>query len=412
MTVASAQSSLIPAARGRPGDDPIFALHHEATKRAAAGESILNATLGTLYTEDGHLAIMPSVVETLQRVQGEEVAGYAPVAGRPDFLNAVVADLFGDGPLARQAVAAATPGGTGAVFQSVINFLEPGQKLLTSSYHWGPYPSIARNSGRDFETFPMFEADKTFDVDGLAAALDRHVDTQGRALVVINDPCHNPTGYSLRQEEWRRVAEVLRTAGERAPVAVLMDVAYFRFAGKAETAWIHAIPGLLESTTVLVAWSASKSFAQYGARVGALVALHRDAEERAQIKNALAFGCRATWSNCSHLGQRAVAELLTVPELRERSRGERNELIELLGARIDAFNVGAEQIGLRMPRYDSGFFVTVFARDSQKAAARMRDLGVYVLPVAGALRVALCSTPLPEVPRLLDALEKGIAAAG
>jgi len=404
--------ALVPAARGRPGDDPIFALHAEATKRAATGESILNATLGTLATEEGRLAVMPSVIETLQRVQGAGVAGYAPVAGRADFTDAVVTDLFGDGPLAKQAVAVATPGGTGAVFQSVINFLEPGQKLLTTSYHWGPYPGIARNSGRDFESFPMFRTDQAFDVDALESALDRHVATQGRALVVVNDPCHNPTGYSLRQDEWRRVGEVLRDAGERAPVAVLLDVAYFRFGGASQTAFVNAIPGLLESTTVLVAWSASKAFAQYGARVGALVALHRDAEERTQIRNALAYGCRTTWSNCSHLGQAAVAQLLSVPELRERSDAERAELIELLGARIEAFNAGAKQIGLRMPRYDSGFFVTVFTRDGAKTAAAMRDLGVYVLPITGAVRVGLCSTPLDAVPRLLDALEKGVAAAG
>ena len=405
-------SSLIPAARGRPGDDPIFALNHEATRRAAAGESILNATLGALYTEDGHLALMPSVLETLQRVQGEEVAGYAPIAGRPDFLEAAVADVFGDGPLAKQAVAAATPGGTGAIYQAVVNFLEPGQKLLTTHYHWGPYPSIAGNSGRGSETFTMFRADGSFDVDALAAGVDKHVDTQGRALVVINDPCHNPTGYSLRQEEWRRTSDVLRQAGERAPVTVVMDVAYFRFGGASATAWVNAIPGLLKSTTVLVAWTASKSHTQYGSRIGAILALHRDPEERAQIRNALAFSCRATWSNCNHLGQRAVAELLSVPDLRERADAERRELIELLQARVDAFNKGAQEAGFKMPRYDSGFFVTVFTRDAQRTAAAMRDLGVYVLPVRDGVRVALCSTPLAEVPRLLDALQKGLAAAG
>ncbi len=403
--------SLVAAARGRPGDDPIFALHHEATRRAAAGESILNATLGTLSTEDGKLAVMPSVLETLRRLQGESVAGYSPVAGRPDFLAAVIADLFGDGPLAEQAVAAATPGGTGAVYQAVVNFLEPGQKLLTTSYHWGPYPAIARNIGRDCETFPMFRTDRAFDVEALAAALDRHVDTQGRALVILNDPCHNPTGYSLRQEEWRRVSDVLRRVGERAPVTVLLDVAYFPFGGTTARGWVTAIPGLLSATTVLVAWTASKSFTQYGARVGAVVALHRDEEERTQIKNALAYTCRATWSNSNHLGQRAVAELLTVPELRARADAERDALVELLGARITAFNEGAKDIGLRMPRYDSGFFVTVFTPDGQKAAAAMRDLGVYVLPISGAVRVALCSTPLSEIPRLLDALRKGVAAA-
>lgn len=404
-------SSVIPDARGRRGDDPIFALHREATQRAARGESILNATLGTLADEDGRLAVMPSVLEALERAGGAEAAGYAPVSGRPDFLAATVEDLFGGGPLAGQAVAAATPGGTGAVYQAVVNFLEPGQKLLTTHYHWGPYPSIARAVGRGFETFQMFRADRSFDVEALAVALDKHLEDQGRALVVLNDPCHNPTGYSLSSDEWRRVADLLRRAGATAPVAVLMDVAYFRFGGAAATRWIDAIPALLESATVLVAWTASKSFTQYGARVGAVVALHRDFAERTQIENALGFTCRATWSNCNHLGQRAITELLTVPDLRRRSDEERDELNALLRRRIDVFNAEARSVGLRMPRYDSGFFVTVFTRDGERTAAAMRELGVYVLPMPGAVRVALCSTPLPVIPRLMDALQKGVAAA-
>jgi aromatic-amino-acid transaminase len=354
---------------------------------------------------------MPSVLETLERVQGPDVAGYAPVSGRQDFLAATIADPFGDGPLAGQAVAAATPGGTGAVYQAVINFLEPGQKLLTTQYHWGPYPTIARNTGRAFESFTMFGPDQRFDVGAFAAALERHIDTQGRALVVLNDPCHNPTGYSLSRDEWRQLAALLREAGERAPVAVLMDVAYFRFGGAAATSWIDPIPELLESTTVLVAWTASKSFTQYGARVGAIVALHQDERERTQIKNALGFTCRSTWSNCNHLGQRAIAELLTVPELRRRCDRERDELTALLQKRIEVFNAEAKATGLSMPRYDSGFFVTVFTPDAERTAARMRDLGVFVLPMPGAVRVALCSTPLSAIPRLMDALEKGVAAA-
>jgi predicted aspartyl protease len=167
------QSPLIHAARGRPGNDPIFALHQEAVRRAASGESIVDATIGTLSGEDGEIAVLPSVLETLGRVHGTSTAGYAPVAGRPAFLAATIADLFGDGPLARQAVAVATPGGTGAVYQSVVNFLEPGQTLVTSSYHWGPYPSIARNNGRDAETFTMFRPDgmlsRDLDIPGTAA---------------------------------------------------------------------------------------------------------------------------------------------------------------------------------------------------------------------------------------------------
>ena len=408
MTLATL-SAVVPGARDRPSDDPLFALNREATERAAAGESIVNATLGTLSGEDGRLAVMPSVLETLARTDARAAAGYAPVAGMPAFLNATIADVVGAGPLARQAVAVATPGGTGAVYQSVVNFLEPGQKLLTTSYHWGPYTGIARNIGRDAETFAMFRPDRTFDIDGFGAALERHVDTQGRALVVLNFPCHNPTGYTLRQDEWRRVTEVVQNASERAPVTVLLDVAYFMFGGRAARTWIDFIPGLLKNATVLVAWTASKTFTQYGARVGSLIALHPDDAERTQIKNALGFSCRSTWSNGNHLGQRAVTELLTQPELRRRADIEREELVDLLHKRIEAFNAAAEAVGLRMPRYESGFFSMVFVRDGERAAAKMRDMGVFVLPLKGAVRVALCGTPLSQIPRLVDALAAGAA---
>ena len=33
--------------------------------------------------------------------------------------------------------------------------------------------------------------------------------TQKRALLFLNDPCHNPTGYSMTAEEWRAVVERL-----------------------------------------------------------------------------------------------------------------------------------------------------------------------------------------------------------
>jgi aspartate/tyrosine/aromatic aminotransferase len=164
---------------------------------------------------------------------------------------------------------------------------------------------------------------------------------------------------------------------------------------------------------VLVAWTASKTFAQYGARVGAIVALHRDSAEREQLANALGYSCRATWSNCNHLGQLAVTELLTDPELIARCDAERAALISLLQERIDAFNQQARAAGLRTPRYDSGFFVAVFTPDAHVTGQTMRDLGVYVTPIRGvAMRAALCSTPMDSVPRLVDALAAGVEAAG
>lgn len=407
----SIASALIQGAQNRSGNDPIFSLNAEAASRSAAGESILNATLGVLMNDAGKLAVMPSVSEALQRVPLERAAAYSPIAGAAGFLSATISDLFDDGPLAAQSISAATPGGTGAIHHAVVNFLEPGQSALTSSYYWGPYGVITGHSGRGVDTFHMFGEDGRLDLDAMAIGIDRHIDQQGRALLLLNFPCHNPTGYSLDESEWVGVAEVIRMAGERAPVATVLDCAYLRFQDPESDHWLHAIETMLESGTVLVAWTASKTFAQYGARIGALIAMHRDADERVRLTNALSYSCRATWSNCNHLGQLAIAELLTDPDLKGRADSERDGLIEMLRGRVAVFNEGAAAAGLDLPRYEGGFFVAVFTPDGEKTAEAMRAEGVYVVPMEGAVRVALCATPEAQVPRIVEALRIGVAAA-
>jgi aromatic-amino-acid transaminase len=409
--MTSSYSSVIASCRDRTGNDPIFIWNGEARRRIAAGEDILNATIGALIDDDGVLCTLPTVLETLRRNQTNETAGYAPISGLPSYREAVVHDLFADSPLASQAVAVTTPGGSGAVYQAVVNFLEPGQKMLVPSFFWGPYREITAHAGRALDPFPMFADDGSFDIGGMTTAIDRHLAVQGRALVVLNFPCHNPTGYTLSTDEWSRIADVIDDAGQKGPVTVLIDAAYMEFGGGAARSWVDAVPALLRHATVLVAWTASKSMAQYGARIGAVVGLHRDQAELAQMENAMGFTCRATWSNSNHVGQRAVAELLTDPELARQVAGERAGIMALLQGRIDAFNERATQAGIPTPRFDAGFFVAVFTKDSEATAAAMRELGVYTVPIPGAVRVALCSTPAASIPRLVEALEVGLAAA-
>jgi len=392
---------------GRPGDDPIFALHGEATQRAQAGESIVNATLGALITDEGALAFMPVAAETMASVSPARAAAYAPIAGDMAYLEAVIADLLPE-ELRRFAVATATPGGSGALHHAFVNFLEAGQAALTTQFFWGPYRAMATHALRRLDTFGMFDEAGQFNVRAFSEALNMQVREQGRVLALLNFPCHNPTGFSLTEDDWGAVAEVVEEAGRRAPVTLLIDHAYARFGPVSGQGWVQHVPRMLESATVLVAWTASKTFTQYGARVGALVALSADAGERMEISNALNYSCRATWSNCNHRGLLAVTDLLTDPELRVRAEAERQVLIDMLDGRIRRFNEEARRLELPYPRYDGGFFVSVFTPDPEATAARMRELGVYVVPINGAVRVGLCATATADVPRVVEALAAGV----
>lgn len=396
---------VIPAHQSRPADDPIFALNKEATARKARGEAIVNGTVGALLHDDGSLAVLAAAARAVREVPSEEWAPYAPIAGSTDFLAAVIGDVFADEPDMRAcAVAAATPGGSGALRHAIANFLEPGQSLLTTSFFWGPYQTLCDESDRKIATFSMFAADGSMDVAALDRALAEQIAEQRRVLLFVNDPCHNPTGYSMRPEEWRALVDRLVARSSEAPITLLVDMAYFAYNAGDPRAFLKELRPLLGKVGLLFAWSASKTYTHYGLRVGAIVACVPDAAARAATDAALSYSCRGTWSNCSRGGMRAITKLLTDPALAAACDRERAELKSLLGARVAAFNELAPKRDLRYPRYEGGFFVTVFADDARERAARMKERGVFVVPQKGALRVALCSVAASDVPRLVDAL--------
>ena len=392
----------------RPGDDPIFALNAEASARKARGEPIINATIGALLDDDGSLSILPTAARAIREVPASEWAPYAPISGSPAFLEAVLDDLFPARPSMRgTAFAVATPGGSGALRHAIATFLERGQALLTTSFYWGPYATIADEHERRVETFSMFADDgKALDVGALDRALERQIKEQGRVLLFLNDPCHNPTGYSMSEADWEQAAAVIGRHADKAPVAVLLDAAYSAYRPGALDVPLGYLERLADRALVLAAWSASKSFTQYGLRVGALVSVVPDVKERGRIRAALGYASRGSWSNCNRGGMAAIARCLTDPDLKSAAAAERGSLVQLLQDRVQAFNDAARPKGLRYPRYDGGFFVTVFTENGKQTAEQMRAEGVYVVPQAGAVRVALCSVAASDVPRLVDSLAR------
>jgi aromatic-amino-acid transaminase len=401
---------LIPSHQARPSDDPIFSLHQEAARRKAAGESIVDATIGVLLGDDGKLAVLPTAMRAVREVPELEWATYAPIAGTPEFLRAVIDDLLADAPDLRDAaVAVATPGGSGALRHCVANFLEPGQAALTTNWFWAPYQTLCDESDRKLETFEMFDAAGGMNIAALDAALKRQLEAQGRALVFVNDPSHNPTGYSMTDAEWAALVDCVGKHAARGAVTLVVDCAYLLYAARSPRALAPLLRPLLGKAPVLFAWSASKSFTQYGLRVGALVACVGDRAERTAVQSALSYSCRGTWSNCNRGGLAAITRLLADPAMARQCAAERDALKANLLERVAIFNERARAAGLRYPRYEGGFFVTIWNDDAKAKAAAMRERGVYVVPQArpdgrGALRLALCAVATRDVPRLVDAL--------
>ena len=214
------------------GDDVTFALGREVAARKASGESCVDATVGVLMDDDGELAVLPTVVDVFRNTRPEEWAAYAATTGLDGFCEAVIDDCLSEWPSLREhAVAIATPGATGALRTALRTFLDRNQGFVTSSRTWSAYPIIAQATERRLVPFRMFrDGHRHFDVAALDRELGALMTAQGRALVLLNDPCHNPTGYSMSRAEWKAVADVLHKHSGRGPLAVVLDAVYGAFA--------------------------------------------------------------------------------------------------------------------------------------------------------------------------------------
>lgn len=398
---------LIPSRRNRPGDDPIFSLHAEAKRRAAEGVKVINATIGALLDDGGQLMVMPSVVQALANVKPQITAGYAPIAGRPEFRRAIADDLLAGVGLADQTAVVATPGGTGALRLAIDNFLEPGQALLTSSYFWAPYRTLADESGRQLVTFNMLiQGSGALDIADFDRQLGALLAQQGRALVILNTPCHNPTGYTIDQEEWDQLRAAIERHATTGPIAIVLDVAYAYYAPEALRACIENLAKLTDKVLVMFAWSASKAFLQYGLRVGGLVAVVPDEPERDRIERAITYSCRGIWSNCNAGGMAAIAGIMLDESLRAKADEERAGAIAMLAGRVECWNELATAAGLPYPRYNGGFFTTVLTAEAKSVAAKLRDeRGIFLVPLAKAIRVGICAVNNEQIGQIVAALQ-------
>jgi len=399
------------------GDDLTFALHRAATILQRRGRRVIDGTLGVLLDDDGRLIVLPSLRRALRELPPDDWAPYAPVEGETGYLSALRRHVFGgDRETAEPVVAVATPGGTGAVKLALGAFLDAGQTALTTSYHWQPYADIASQQGRRVATFDMFAgggggelAGQPMNVEALDRALAGIIAAQRRALLILNDPCHNPTGYSMTAADWAAVADIVAARARQAPIALLLDAAYADYAATGLSLAREAFARLAGRAVVAVAWSASKAFTAYGLRTGALLAIPAGGGRgggHGQLALALSQAALASWGNCNRGATLVVERLLSDPGLSSALASERRGVIGLLEGRARRFRQSAQRHGLLHPRHDGGFFATVLSGQPSRVARALREQGAFVVPGRRSVRIALASVATMDIAPLLGALSR------
>ncbi|MDY2959435.1 MAG: aminotransferase class I/II-fold pyridoxal phosphate-dependent enzyme [Hornefia sp.] len=396
-------------------EDVIFGINKRAGEmiKEKGAENVVNGTIGALLDDDGELMVLSSVDGAFRSLSPKEYAAYAPIGGTPEFRSAAIrAALKGFKPKTACIRAVSTPGGTGSLRNVIVNYSCPGDKLLTTDWHWSPYNTIAEEHGRSFTTFKLFDEAKKFNVEALKSKADELLEKQNQLIIFINTPAQNPTGYSLTNEDWEKTVEYLNTVPADKKVTLLVDTAYIDFAGD-EDEYRSFLPYLEQvppNVLPVLAFSMSKTFTLYGLRCGAMICFAASEAVADEFVSVCEYSSRGAWSNSPRAGQEIIAKIFADPRLLEKVTEERKEIRDMLLARAKAFEDEAKRAGLNILPFDGGFFISVPCKDPVAAGRELEKEGIFIVPLAMGLRVSIASISeekckmIPE--RILAAITK------
>lgn len=398
-----------------PIADNVFAIVSKAQARIKeiGKENVVNATIGSLYGEDETLVAFESVFTPYNNIEKRVKAKYAAsFIGNEDFRERVYTWVKQDADVKLAHSVIATPGGSGAVSSTFVDILDSGETVVIPEIAWGSYKLMATMSNINTATYSLFEGEH-FNVENFKEVCSDVMKKQGKLLAVINDPCHNPTGYSLTQEEWDEVVAILNELSKEGPVVLLNDIAYIDFAYdfKQSRKYLETFNKISDNVLAIVAFSCSKTMTSYGLRCGAALIMAQKQESVRQVEIVMEKSARATWSNIPNAAMENFVYVTTTGY--DAFDKEKAYYVDLLKQRSDIFVKEAKECGLVHYPYKEGFFVTLKVEDKElldKYHEALMENNIFTVKVNKGIRVAVCSLPIEKckglAKRMKDILDK------
>ncbi len=381
--------------------------------------SVVNATIGMLYDEEGKLFTFDSVDKALLSLSTDEKYAYASTPGSPIYHEAlkrwVFRQYYDEFKNDAYVEVMATPGGSGAISNTFTNYLNENDKVLVPNFMWGNYKQFAYENHADYMTYELFDSNGGFNLNDVKEKMELLKRSQGRVLLVVNDPCHNPTGYTMTDDEWKALGDIINEiSNDGTPVILLHDMAYIDFDYRGFEATrknMLLYKSFNESVLTILAFSGSKTLALYGIRIGAQIAISSKKENVDEFAKANKFSSRAKWSNTTNLGMNLVAKILLNDEWKEKFELELKTTRQLLLDRSNAFLEECKKVDLKTIPFVCGFFITIPCQNPNKVYEYLVNKKVHIIPMGNVVRVTIAAITLEECRKLPKLIKEALLNA-
>jgi len=238
---------------------------------------------------------------------------YLPIDGLKELqvesAKLMLGDFYAKNP--KSVVSIQSLSGTGAlrIGGEFINKFLPGRTIYISDPTWGNHKAVFTSSGLKHKDYRYFNS-KTLGLD-FEGFIEDVKNAPDGSIILLHACAHNPTGVDPTQEQWKAIAEVLKSK-KHVP---FFDCAYQGFAtGSLERDRFAMEYFANQGFEMFIAQSFAKNFGMYGERVGCFHIVCK-AETSEQVTSQLKLVARPMYSNPPSFGARIVTTVLKNPEL-------------------------------------------------------------------------------------------------
>ena len=221
------------------------------------------------------------------------------------------------------------------------------------------------------------------------------IDKQGSIFIIINSPGHNPTGYSLSDDEWDEMLDYAKEIAKDKSKKIIffVDVAYIDFVKDdiASRKFFKKFGELPENILTIVGFSMSKGYTAYGMRMGAAIGISSNEDIADEFYYSLMHSCRANWSNCNRGAMEVLSHLAENKEKFKDYVEEKNKYKNMLESRAKSFVNGAKEVNLDILPYRDGFFISIPCENPKEVCEELTKENLYLVPLKMGLRFAVCA---------------------
>ena len=384
----------------------VLALSAKARKEKEMNPSIINATVGSYYDESGQIKVFRCVKEAFEKPDYNNYLSYSSVKGSNEFIEAikdsVLCSDYQDKYTNYYLNAIATCGGTGAIALAFATYLEKNEGVMLPNIMWPAYLQIATNLEINHHVYNLYNENGRLDLANIKEVANKLQVKYDKLFLVINDPCHNPTGFVMNDEDYLGLIALCNALSQKTKIILLLDIAYLDYGndiGAKTRENFQLLKKLSSNVMVLFAFSASKTFGIYGLRLGALIQMTTIEKEVSLFNEATSYFARSIWSNTSHLGMEIVTKTLSDKKQRLVFEEEIRATSQNLEQRSKRFIEELEKYTVPFAPYQNGFFVLILV-DNPIFEQKIESQGAYGCHFGNGYRIALSSISLEEAPRL------------